>query len=384
MEHLISKVVARAGRTRTETSEKGRRKATARRLLAVGVGSGGCAAAQWVFEDTPEASTLSLNTDRVSLELHKCERQMLLGERIFGGKSAQGHAEAARRAARESEEALGDLLEGFDIVVVMAALGGGTGTGVAPVVAAKARAKGAAVVIVAALPLRAERRRRERALAALPELKREAHTTILLDSEALLPIAGHLPMATALGVMDYFMAEVPRALVRAVELAEEREVAERQARELVLGGGLGTLVYGEWAHDGALPQAQHALVEAAGGSPNAALVHFHSSDGRAPVGFHLVVGEIARRLKSKQPPPHNVRFTVARDPAILAGGYLVSVVTGIADPCTGSRDPPGVVIEPSRAVAPPSPVEAREAPERQAPERQAPDLPSVGLAPRHP
>jgi len=379
MEQLISKVVARAGQTRTETSGGARRKGASRRLLAVGVGSAGCAAAEWVFEDTPEASTLTVNTDRVSLELHKSETKMLLGERIFGGKSAQGHADAARRAARESAGALSDLLEGFDIVVVMAALGGGTGTGAAPVVAAKARERGAAVVLVAALPLRAERNRRERALAALPELKREAHTTILLDSEALLPIAGNLPMSTALGVMDYFMAEVPRALVRAVELAGEREEAQRQARDLVLVGGLGTIVYGEWAQEGAAPQVQHALVESAGGAPSGALVHIHTSDGRAPIGSHRAVGEIARRLKSLQPPPHNVRLTVARDPTIRAGGSLVSLVMGIADPCAGARDAPGVVLEPNRVVGAPEPAQAREAPPAPAPE-----TPSVGLVTRHP
>jgi cell division GTPase FtsZ len=378
MEHLISKVVARAGQTRTESTERGRRKAGGGRLLAVGVGSAGCAATQWVFEDAPEASTLTVNTDRVSLELHKSDRKLLLGERIFAGKSAQGHADAARRAARESVGALGELLDGFDIVVVMAALGGGTGTGAAPIVAATARAKGAAVVLVAALPLRAERNRRERALAALPELKREAHTTILLDNEALLPIAGNLPMSTALGVMDYFMAEVPRALVRVVELAEGREEAERQARELVLGGGLGTLVYGEWSEDGAEPEAQHALVEAAGGAPNGALVHIHNSDGRAPPGSHGVVSSIARRLKALQPPPHNVRLTVGRDPAILAGGSLVSVVLGIADPCAGARDPPGVVLEPCRVLGAPMPTEAREAP----PAAGAAGAPAVGLVTR--
>lgn len=376
MEHLISKVVARAGQTRAQSNMRGRRKAGPRKLLAVGVGSAGCAAAQWVFEDAPEASTLTVNTDRISLELHKSETKLLLGERIFHGKSAQGHADAARRAARESQAALSDLLEGYDIVVVMAALGGGTGTGAAPVVAATARAKGAAVVLVAALPLRAERNRRERALAALPELRREAHTTILLDNEALLPIAGNLPISTALGVMDYFMAEVPRALVRAVELSQERAQAERQARELVLGGGLGTLVYGEWSHDDMAPQAQHALVEASGGSPNAALVHIHSSDGRAPPGCHAVVGAIARCLKAEQPPPHNVRLTVGRDPAILRGGSLVSVVMGIADPCAGARDPPGVVLEPSRVLGAPAVAQAREAAPIQAPAAQAP---SVGL-----
>jgi cell division protein FtsZ len=360
MEHLIARVAARAGRKRAENARAQAARAGGRRILVVGVGSAGCSAAEWVFEETPEAATVTVNTDRLSLEIHKSETKVLLGARIFRGHGAQGHIDAARRAARETLDQITELVRGFDIVVVLTALGGGTGTGATPVVAAAARKEGAAVVVVAALPMRAERSRRERALAALPDLKREAHTTILLDNEALLPIAGHLPVGTALGVMDYFMAEVPRALVRSVELSEAREVAQREARELVLAGGIGTVVYGEWHGEGDSARAQHALVEPAGGSPNGALIHISSGDGRALIGAEDVLAQIAARLKSDRPPAARVRLSVAADPAIQNGGSLVSVVTGIADPCARRSEAPAVTIEPSRVVEAPAVPPARE------------------------
>jgi len=353
MEQLISRVAARAGRNRAETAKAEGARDRPRRLLVVGVGSAGCAAAEWVYEETPDAATLTVNTDRFSLEIHKSETKLLLGERIFHGRGAEGHVEAARRSAREAERELGDLMDGFEIVAVLAALGGGTGTGAAPVVAAVARARGAAVVAVAVLPMRAERRRRERAFSALGDLKREAHTTILLDNEALLPIAGNLPIATALGVMDCFMAEVPRALSRAALHSEDRAAAEREARELVLTGGVGTLVYGEWGGPDGIPCAEHALIEPAGGVPNFALIHITSHNGRAPPSAERVLDQISDRLKTERPPAGRVRLSVSANPAISAGGSLVSVVAGIADPCADLSDAPAVSIEPTRVVAVP-------------------------------
>lgn len=374
MEHLISKIAARVGRRPSENASADRERARTRRLLVVGVGSAGCAAAEWTFEDTPGAATVTVNTDRISLEIHKSETKVLLGERIFQGHGAQGHADAAGRAAREASNELAELMKGFDIVAVLTALGGGTGTGAAPVVAAVAREGGAAVVAVAVLPLRAERARRERAVAALRALKREAHTTILLDTEALLPIAGHLPVATALGVMDYFMAEVPRALVRAVELNEAREEAQREARNLVLTGGLGTLVYGEWRGAEGPAHAQHALLEPSGGAPNCVLIHMESHDGRPPLGHERVLGEIAARLGSDLPPADRVRLSVSRDASIDAGGSLVSLVTGISDPCIAARDAPGVSLEPARVVDIPKAPGALPVEERAAAEGAAVDL----------
>ena len=374
MEQLISRVAARAGRNRAENAKVEGERARARKLLVVGVGSAGCAAAEWVYEETPDAATLTVNTDRLSLELHKSETKLLLGERIFHGHGAQGHADAAKRAARDANRELTELLKGFDIVAILAGLGGGTGTGAAAVVAAVAREQGAAVVAVVAIPMRVERSRRERALGALAELRRESHTTILLDNEALLPIAGHLPMALALGVMDSFMAEVPRALARQCQLAEDRELAQREARELVLEGGLGTLVYGEWGDNAHSARAQHALVEPAGGSPNGALIHIVSADGHAPPGTERVLGMITERLKSGSPPTARVRLSVAHDPAITSGGNLVSVVTGIADPHVKAGEAPSVLIEPTRVVAGPLAPPTREVEAAQAPPAPTHDL----------
>jgi len=196
MNHLLTKIAGHARRNTKTENEQVTGEPRSRRVLVVGVGSAGVAALEWVFEDTPDASTLAVNTDRISLEIHRSEVKMLIGQKFFHGRGALGHAEAAARAARAAQADIADFVKGFDIVAVLTALGGGTGSGAAPVIAAVARAQGAVVVAVAVLPFKAERTRRQRALEAFGLLRKEAHTTILLDSEALLPVAGDLPVAT--------------------------------------------------------------------------------------------------------------------------------------------------------------------------------------------
>src|SRR5690349_19961835 len=104
MEHLIARVAARAGRKPAENARAEAARAGARRILVVGVGSAGCSAAEWVFEETPEVSTVTVNTDRLSLEIHKSETKLLLGPKIFRGRGAAGLIDAAKRAPNETRD----------------------------------------------------------------------------------------------------------------------------------------------------------------------------------------------------------------------------------------------------------------------------------------
>jgi len=367
MQYVIGKV---QGRTFGRHSERGPTRAGASRILVVGVGGAGCAAVEWVREDCPEAATLAVNTDRISLEFHHCDTKVLLGEPVFHGRGALGHAEAAERAAREAQADLAPRLAGFDIVAILTSLGGGTGAGVAPVLAAQARAAGAAVVAVVTVPFRAERSRRARALRALHRLREHAHTTILIDSEALLPVAGHLPVNQALALLDYFMAEVPRSLVR----------VEAEARSLVLTGGLGTLSYQEWAADGAEAPAPLVMLADVGLSGTLSLVQVDAHAGHGPHAASRLAERMAHDLAALHDPAA-VRISVRHDPALADGGRAIALVTGIREPPAADAPPPQVTITPARAVpAAAAPVvEGAVAPPR--PERGAPEAGAAARAP---
>ena len=63
-----------------------------------------------------------------------------------------GRPEVGRRAVKESQEHIAELLDGSDMVFITAGMGGGTGTGASATVADIARKKGALTVGVITLP----------------------------------------------------------------------------------------------------------------------------------------------------------------------------------------------------------------------------------------
>jgi cell division protein FtsZ len=319
--------------------------------MVVGVGGAGCAAVEWVHEDCPEAATLAVNTDRISLEFHKSDTKVLLGEGVFHGRGSLGHAEAAEHAARQAAADLAPRLAGFDVVTILTSLGGGTGAGVAQVIAAQARDAGAAVVAVVTVPFRAERSRRARALSALGALRKHAHTTVVIDSEALIPVAGHLPINQALALLDYFMAEVPRSLVR----------VEAEARELVLAGGLGTLSYHEWASEESTDPAPLVLMEGAGAPGHLALLRVDAHAGTSHHEANRLAERLARAVSARHV-PGEVRVSVRHDPAFAKGGRALAIVTGIQQLRGEESTSVEVTLQPTRATPAPMAPTATAAP----------------------
>ncbi|MFW6352970.1 MAG: cell division protein FtsZ [Verrucomicrobiota bacterium] len=128
----------------------------------------------------------NLNTDQKSLLTSPVEEKVLLGRTTTGGLSAGYDAEVGRRAAEEALPALEKVLEGQDLVFLVAGLGGGTGSGAAPLVAELAAELGAVVVAFVTLPFSREgARNTKRADDALSALRTHCHAVIPLPNDLL-------------------------------------------------------------------------------------------------------------------------------------------------------------------------------------------------------
>ncbi|MGQ9588591.1 MAG: hypothetical protein ACUVT7_09475, partial [Thermoplasmata archaeon] len=104
-----------------------------------------------------------------------------------------------------------EALRGYDIVFVVAGMGGGTGTGTAPVVASAAREMNAVTFALPILPFETEgAERRKIAEDGVSKLKEHADFTVVLDNNRLLSIGADLPLAEALKIVD-------RSVMRIVE-----------------------------------------------------------------------------------------------------------------------------------------------------------------------
>ncbi|HTA77499.1 MAG TPA: cell division protein FtsZ, partial [bacterium] len=126
-------------------------------LKVIGVGGGGCNAVNKMLEAGIEGvECIAANTDYKSLRRNKSAKKIQLGKSLTKGLGSGGNPTIGREAAMESTDEIQKTLEGADMVVVAAGMGGGTGTGAAPVVAEISRKMGILTIGVVSRPFEHE------------------------------------------------------------------------------------------------------------------------------------------------------------------------------------------------------------------------------------
>jgi cell division protein FtsZ len=126
-------------------------------LKVIGVGGGGCNAVNRMIDAGIEGvECIAANTDYKSLRRNKATKKIQLGKFLTKGLGSGGNPSIAREAAEESREDIQKTLEGADMVVIVAGMGGGTGTGAAPIVAEIARKMGILTVGIVSRPFEHE------------------------------------------------------------------------------------------------------------------------------------------------------------------------------------------------------------------------------------
>ncbi len=134
-------------------------------IKVVGVGGGGNNIVRCVREKYDLDMTLiGINSDLRQLEtLHKEGIAVLpVGEKLTNGRGTGGRVEIGAQAARMEEKKIRSALEGADLVIVAATMGGGFGTGAAPVVAEIAHDLGVLSIGVVTTPFTFEMPRKMR------------------------------------------------------------------------------------------------------------------------------------------------------------------------------------------------------------------------------
>ncbi len=132
-------------------------------ITVTGVGGMGCN-----FIDTLSRGKIAgLNLYAVNTDLQALDRcgdygLVQIGKNRTNGRGAGGDPDMGRRSALDDADSLRQLLQGSEIVFVVAGMGGGTGTGAAPVIADLAREMGILVVGILTMPMHAEGKKRLR------------------------------------------------------------------------------------------------------------------------------------------------------------------------------------------------------------------------------
>jgi cell division protein FtsZ len=157
-------------------------------IKVVGVGgAGGSAINRMKDAGIRGVEFVAMNTDAQALHNSKADTKVHLGHATTNGLGAGADPAVGEKAAEESREEIGKIIDGADMVFIAIGEGGGTGTGAGPVVAQEAKRRGILTVGVATKPFTFEgAKRKANADEGLAKLSREVDALITIPNDRLL------------------------------------------------------------------------------------------------------------------------------------------------------------------------------------------------------
>ena len=156
-------------------------------IKVIGVGGGGNNAVnRMISSNIRGVEFITVNTDRLALTRSNAPTQLVIGEKLTGGRGAGARPEIGKRAAEDSLEEIKGLLGETDMVFVTAGMGGGTGTGAAPVVARIAKELGVLTIGIVTRPFSFEGKvRAANADSGITELAQFVDSLIIIPNDKL-------------------------------------------------------------------------------------------------------------------------------------------------------------------------------------------------------
>ena len=303
-------------------------------MKVVGIGgAGGNAVLRMQKAGVKAVEYLAINTDVQALGRIQGLPTFAIGPGTTCGMGSGGNADVGKKAMRESQEQVAQLLEGSDMVFLTAGMGGGTGTGAAPVVADLARKQGALTVAFVTRPFSFEGpRRRELADHGLDQLRQKVDTLIAVDNNRLLPSLGdRVSLESAFRLADDVLRQGVQGISEIVAAPGLVNVDFADVRAVVRNGGPAFLAMGEGkGKRAAIEAAKAALANPLFDVPlkGAGAILFNVRGGH-----DLALGqvhEVAEIIKGAAGPGADVFFGVVQDRRWRKRVRITVVATGLA------------------------------------------------------
>ena len=303
-------------------------------------GAGGNTVSRMAEEGIHGAKLVAANTDVQHLVNVEADTKILMGQQKTSGRGAGSLPQVGEEAALESQEEIGDSIEGSDMVFVTAGLGGGTGTGSAPVVAEAARDAGALTIAIVTTPFTAEGEvRRTNAEAGLERLRDVADTVIVVPNDRLLDAVGKLPVRQAFKVSDEVLMRSVKGITELItkpglvnlDFADVRTVMEKGGVAMI---GLGESDSQSKAQDSVKSALRSPLLDVDISGANSALVNVTGGNDMSIEEAEGVVEEIYDRID----PDARIIWGTSIDEELEGEMRTMIVVTGVESPQIYGRD----------------------------------------------
>lgn len=180
-------------------------------IKVIGVGGGGNNTIHSMINEGIEGvEFIVANTDQQVINASIAPKKLSLGKSARG-LGAGANPEVGKKAALESEQEIEQLLQGADMVIIAAGMGGGTGTGASPVIARIAKNLGALTVAIVTTPFSFEGSKRvTNALNGLEELREEVDSVIVVSNDKLLQQFGGISLKDSFMYADKVLKQAVR------------------------------------------------------------------------------------------------------------------------------------------------------------------------------
>ncbi len=162
------------------------------RICIIGIGGGGSKIVEWTVPLATEGPRLAIiNTDTRALDDCKVPRKIKIGQLFTGGTGTGGNVDAGRKSAEEDIEKIKPLFARMDLVIFVAALGGGTGSGALPVALKEAAANKCLTLCFVTTPFTFEgKERSDIAQNTIKEISEIADGVIQIPNDSLFDSVG--------------------------------------------------------------------------------------------------------------------------------------------------------------------------------------------------
>ena len=196
----------------------------------------------------PGVQTFAVNTDFRHLSHVQADQRILVGKRQLGGQGSAGDRPAVLEAAEDGKEEMVRRLSQFEIVFLLAGLGGGTGSALLPYLARELRRTDTLPVPVAFLPFQVEldtnSQRRANTADAIAELEELGGLLLALSNERLRRFDG-LPMNHVFQLRNTYVHNLVTGLVDMVETPSLMNVDLASLKAHLADAGISTLLHAE-------------------------------------------------------------------------------------------------------------------------------------------
>lgn len=215
----------------------------------VGLGGAGSEAVEdLVTLGLPGARAIAVNTDAMHLGRVGVEERILLGRRELQGRGSGGDRAAVLRAAEDAREEVVRRLARFEIVFLLAGLGGGTGSALLPFLSRELRETTTLPVPVVFLPFRLELEsnpaRLDNVESSVAELEEMGGLLLALANDKLRKFES-LPIHRVFRVRNAYLHSLVASLIDMVDHPSQLNVDLASLKGHLRESGLSTLVIGE-------------------------------------------------------------------------------------------------------------------------------------------